>query len=83
MSLLQYVVNMEKLYPKTMKRKERKIFEGLGGVTKYDILQAQRNSTNQRRRGVAMFCRRANTGPQHHYKKTTILSVLQISFFTS
>lgn len=61
-SPLHYMIDTNKLNPKTMKRKQGKYLKDLGNE-KYSVLQTQRKSTNPPRRRAVMFCRGVNAGP--------------------
>lgn len=61
-SPLHYMIDTNKLNPKTMKRKQGKYLKDLRNE-KYSVLQTQRKSTNPPRRRAVMFYRGVNTGP--------------------
>lgn len=61
-SPLHYMIDTNKLNPKTMKIKQGKYLKDLGNE-KYSVLQTQRKSTNPPRRRAVIFCRGVNAGP--------------------
>lgn len=61
-SPLHYGIDTNKLYPKTMKRKQGKYLKDLGDE-KHIVLQTQRKSTSPPRRRAVTFCRGVNIGP--------------------